>query len=235
MNIETVEKLIGFEFQNKNLLKQALTHKSWASENKQENEQNEKLEFMGDAVLDLAIGELLFVKYPTDNEGQLSKKRASLVNESHLAQMALQLGLPQYLLLGKGESLTGGASKPRILASAFEALVGALYLDLGWEKAKKFIENQFAHSIEMSKEGPAFEKDYKTRLQEKLQNVHRSTPTYEVVSEEGAAHNKSFVIQIKWKDQVLGEGFGKSKKSAEQDAARQALEKIDQGGLGEFL
>jgi len=219
-----------YEFKDKNLLQKALTHKSWTNESFRTDEHNEKLEFLGDAVIDLALGELLYEFFPQDDEGGLSKKRASLVNEDHLALRAQSLGLHDVLRLGKGEVMSNGGQKPRLLASSFEALVGALYLDGAWDNARGFIRQEY-QPILQSLSAESYEKDYKTRLQEKIQSEHRETPTYEVTKEDGPSHARTFYVQILFKGQVLSAGEGKSKKMAEQSAAKIALEKFEKGEL----
>lgn len=213
------------EFKNPALLQQALTHKSFHNENaKLSNGHNERLEFLGDAVLDLAVSDFLFHANPTMNEGDLSKIRASLVNEAALSEIARTMNMGDHLKLGKGESLTGGATKPRLLASAFEALVGALYLDQGYEVAKSFLADKFAAKLAALDDQVFYRDDYKTRLQELVQEVHRRTPVYELIGEEGPDHDKTFSVNILLDNKVLGTGTGKSKKQAEQEAARIALE-----------
>lgn len=219
-----LEKRLGYEFKNPSLLRQALTHKSHANELKNSVEHNEKLEFLGDAVLDLMVGELLFVKFPQDNEGGLSKKRASVVNEDVLSEMAISMGLNDLLLLGKGEAQTGGAAKPRLLASSFEALIGAMYLDGGYEKVRPFFQREFEAVVERICQSEDFERDYKTRLQELVQKNLKQTPKYEVIAEEGPPHDRIFAVCVKVQDEVWAQGRGRSKKIAEQLAAQSAIE-----------
>lgn len=225
--MNNLEKRLGHQFKCKELFQRALTHKSYANEMKCSFEHNEKLEFLGDAVLDLVVGEVLFSLYPDDTEGGLSKKRASIVNEEVLSEVATSMGLNHLLRLGKGEMQTGGAAKPRLLASTFEALVGALYIDAGFEVSKAFLDKEFAVRIESLKSCEDFEKDYKTRLQEAVQKALKDTPKYEVVSEEGPPHCREFLVCVKINNSVSAEGRGRSKKTAEQMAAKNALEKFD--------
>lgn len=210
-------------FTKAELLDRALTHKSYANEMRLP-EHNEKLEFLGDAVLDLVVGEYLYERFPQDSEGNLSKKRASVVNEEVLSEVAQRLGLAENLRLGKGEAKTHGAQKPRLLASAFEAVLGGLFLDRGFEVTREFIREELKSSIDQMNEAIDFERDYKTRLQENMQKVRRETPTYEVISEEGPAHERIFKVCVKVKEEVLAVGQGRSKKMAEQMAAQLALE-----------
>ncbi|NUN06046.1 MAG: ribonuclease III [Bdellovibrio sp.] len=206
------------------LLNRALTHKSFANELKQNTEHNEKLEFLGDAVLDLVVGEFLFERFPEDTEGGLSKKRASIVNEEVLSELALDMELNKLMQLGKGETLTGGALKPRLVASSLEAIVGAMYLDGGFDVAKGFIRREFATLTDKVCGSEDFEKDYKTRLQELVQKSLKETPKYEVLAEEGPPHDREFLVCVKVKEDVWAQGRGRSKKNAEQSAAKNALE-----------
>lgn len=219
-----LQKKIQFQFKNVELLARALTHKSFAHELREKGEDNEKLEFLGDAVLDLVLGEYLMELFPEDGEGGLSKKRASLVNEEVLSKLALGLELPKLLQLGKGETLTGGAQKPRLLASAYEAVLGALFLDGGYEVVRKFAREDFAELIKGLDPAQDFVRDYKTRLQELMQKETKEAPVYELISEEGPPHDKAFTVCIRVKEVNLAMGSGRSKKIAEQEAARKALE-----------
>ncbi len=218
-----LEKRLGYKFQDQALLARALTHKSYANELKTPSEHNEKLEFLGDAVIDLVVGELLFAKYPADTEGGLSKKRASMVNEEVLAELAVEMELNHLLLLGKGEVQTGGAQKPRLLASAFEGIIGAMYIDAGFADTKKYLLREFDSLAKRVCQNEDFERDYKTRLQELVQKCSKETPRYEVLAEEGPPHEREFLVCVKVKDEVWAQGRGKSKKNAEQMAAQNAL------------
>ncbi len=225
--ISHLEEILGYKFKEPKLLDRALTHKSYANENKNINhdqEDNEKLEFLGDAVLDLVVGDFLFERYPQDTEGGLSKKRASIVNEEILFELARDLELNKLLKLGKGEILTGGAMKPRLLSSALEALVGAIYLDGGFDFAKLFIGKVFLPLFDKVCGEEDFEKDYKTRLQELVHKLLKETPRYEVLAEEGPPHDRDFLICLKVKDIEWAQGRGRSKKIAEQMAAKMALD-----------
>jgi ribonuclease-3 len=219
-----LEAKIQFQFKNGDLLVRALTHKSFAHELREKGEHNEKLEFLGDAVLDLILGEYLMELFPGDGEGGLSKKRASLVNEEVLSKLAADLELPKFLQLGKGETFTGGAQKPRLLASAYEALVGAMFLDGGYEIVREFARRDFAKLIESLDPAQDFERDYKTRLQEVMQKETKEAPIYELISEEGPPHDKIFAVCVRVKEVNLATGAGRSKKIAEQEAAKKALD-----------
>lgn len=221
--MKELEQRLQYQFKNGNLLERALTHKSFANELKNATEHNEKLEFLGDAVLDLLIGELLFEKYPADSEGGLSKKRASIVNEEVLSDLATEMGLNKMMLLGKGETLTGGSKKPRLVSSSFEAIVGAIYLDGGFEVTKTIVRREFSPLIDSICSAEDFFKDYKTRLQELVQKSLKETPRYELLSEEGPPHDRVFRVCVKVQSEVWAEGTGRSKKHAEQDAAKTAL------------
>jgi ribonuclease-3 len=224
MTLLEFENKLGYRFRNIELLKQALTHKSFRNEIKKSEPDNEKLEFLGDAVLDLALSEFLMNLYITDHEGQLSKKRASLVNETALTELAEELKLPEVLRLGKGEEATGGREKPRILSSALEALFGAIFTDSGYEVASDLIKDLFSKRVNRLLEVPDYRQDYKTRLQEVIQKRRKTTPKYELLDTTGPEHEKTFIVQVSVGDEGLATGQGKSKKQAEQDAANVAFE-----------
>jgi ribonuclease-3 len=220
---------IGYTFINEKLLELALTHKSFANEamagGSTPTDDNERLEFLGDAVLDLALSEVLMKKFPADSEGALSKKRASLVNEDSLAQVAKAIGLDQHIRLGKGEIKTGGLAKPRILASSLEALIGAVFQDSGYILVTNVVETLFAAQLQQLGEVD-FSADFKTRLQERAQDIRKQTPTYRIESQSGPDHDKTFNVVVELGDQPLATGSGKSKKAAEQNAAKKALEML---------
>ncbi len=221
----TLDQRLERKFQNAELLVQAFTHRSFHNENPtQSKAHNERLEFLGDAVLDLALTDYLMRTFPDLSEGDLSKMRASLVNESVLAELAKQFKLDQKLRLGKGESSTGGAQKPRLLASVLEAFIGAYYLDAGFVESQNLVEQLFENKCKEMDLSVHFSSDYKTRLQELMQNKHGQPPTYSLVGESGPDHDKVFIVAVKVGDQILAQGEGKSKKQAEQSAAQKALE-----------
>jgi len=220
-----LEVALGYEFKNQILLQKALTHKSAHFEKPEGSEgHNEKLEFLGDAVLDLALSQILMELFPDDGEGGLSKKRASLVNEAILCQVARRLDLTSELKLGRGEALTGGNQKPRLLASVLEALIGAIFLDGGFDLSAEFVRRQFMPLVEKMNPLDDFSLDYKTRLQEEVQAVLKEAPSYVLVSETGPAHDRVFEIEVRIKNRALAKASGKAKKLAEQEAARQGLE-----------
>ncbi|MBQ8348901.1 MAG: ribonuclease III [Ruminococcus sp.] len=219
--IEELEKTIGYKFKNKNLIQQALSHSSYANERKQPNGSNERLEFLGDSVLSIVVSDFLY-KNLNVAEGELTKMRASLVCEKSLHIFAKQINLGDYLHLGKGEENTGGRERPSILADAFEAVIAAIYLDGGMEAAAKhilhFMPEDIHHFVK-----PAFS-DFKTVLQEIVQKNPEEKVEYVLIGEEGPDHNKRFVVEVCLNSQVIGKGSGKSKKEAEQLAAKEALE-----------
>lgn len=204
----------------------AVTHKSYVNEHRDENlVDNERLEFLGDAVIDLAVSHRLMERHPEAQEGELSKLRASIVNEQGLHEVAVSLGLGELLLLGRGEELTGGRDKPSLLADALEAVIAAIYLSGGMPRVLEFVDRFFGPAIERAGRSGA-DRDYKTRVQELAQGKLHATPRYRVVEEHGPDHSKTFVIEVAIDGQILGRGTGRSKKDAEQLAAREALASI---------
>jgi ribonuclease-3 len=214
-----LERTLGYTFAQPDLLAFALTHPSAASPGEPHYE---RMEFLGDAVLDLAIADLLMRRFPDAKEGALSKDRASIVNGRTLATKAIAIGVAQRLRLGKGEEKSGGRAKTSILAAAFEAIVGAIYTDGGLVPAQEVVERLFADDIG----GPAAERDYKTELQEISYRRYRTQPVYELVAARGPDHAKRFTTRIRISGRELGIGEGASKKSSEQAAAREALGQI---------
>lgn len=213
------EKKIGYEFKNKKLLERALTHSSYANE-KGTGLDNERLEFLGDSVLGFITAEYLFEHYKNKQEGELTKKRAYAVCEKTLFGYAGKIGLGDMILLGKGEEHTGGRQRPSVVSDAFEALIAAIYLDGGIENARKFV----LPFIEIATETKPVFKDYKSNLQEVLQQNPTEKFEYVVVGESGPDHNKEFIVEIHMNSNVIGRGKGSSKKKAEQQAAKSALE-----------
>lgn len=224
--LSLLEQTIGYRFTDLRLLQRALIHSSYAFEQAQAGKDNENLEFIGDAVLDLVVGHILFHRYPTMREGELTRLRASLVNENHLAKMARALELGTYLSLGKGEDASNGRAKPSILSCAYEALIGAVFEDGGYRTVCQLIERFFLPEIEGKKEELLLA-DAKSRLQEALQEKFNEAPTYRVDAEEGPSHQKIFTIAVCFREQVLASGKAGSKKEAEQRAASSALENLD--------
>jgi ribonuclease-3 len=220
---EPLEAVIGYRFRNPDLLKLAMSHKSFASESGS-GAYNERLEFLGDSVLAAVVAHQLFDEYPQDAEGGLSKKKSLLVSRPSLAAWGEELGLGAHLLLGIGEETTGGRTRQSLLANAVEALIGAIYLDGGYDPAATFVRAWCAR-----KHGSLLETDHKSRLQELLQKRHKTPPIYELASAEGPDHDKTFKILVRMADKELGRGSGKNKKEAEQAAARDALSRIRGG------
>ncbi|EAX48708.1 Ribonuclease III [Thermosinus carboxydivorans Nor1] len=217
---------LGISFNDLGLLHQALVHTSYANEVKGGVEHNERLEFLGDAVLELIISEYLYRNFPELPEGELTKARARLVCEPSLAQCASRLGLGKYLLLGKGEAVSGGRERTSILADAFEAVIGAIYLDGGVSAATNFVLNHLHEDLALIWRGDYVFYDYKTVLQEVVQQAGECKISYEVVAEYGPDHNKTFEVSVLVNHQHLGAGSGKNKKEAEQNAAKEALQKL---------
>ena len=219
--LKALEARIGYEFKNRNLLILALTHSSYANEKKLGKVGcNERLEFLGDAVLELISSDFLYKKYTQIPEGELTKKRASLVCEPSLAYCAREFGLPEFLLLGKGENMTGGRNRDSIVSDATEALLGAIYLDGGFSKAKKFVLNFILNDIEHKQ----LFYDSKTILQEIVQEKGLQPIEYVLTGEEGPDHDKCFTVVVQVNGQVVGNGTGHTKKAAEQAAAYQAIQ-----------
>jgi ribonuclease III len=208
--------------QNASLKEEALTHRSFTQELKIASADNERLEFLGDALLDCWIAESLMKQFPLDNEGTLSKKRASLVNEEVLSQKAKMLELDKKIKLGPAEAKTGGAEKVSLLSDTFEAVLAALYLDQGFEIARSWLQNLFAEDVK-ALENKEFEKDYKSRFQEWAQSELKLTPLYILKEEVGPPHLRQFHVDVKVDQQIWGSGVGSSKKKAEQKAAEAAL------------
>jgi ribonuclease-3 len=229
---EALEARLGYRFARPDELQIALTHRSATAYRR---EHNERLEFLGDAVVQLVVSDILFEAWPEADEGQLSRRRASLVNSQSLAIRATSLGLGEFLLLGRGEEKTGGRDKTSFLAGVFEAVIGAVYRDGGYGPAREVVVGCFAGEIdkpleEASNEGLG---DFKTRLQELTQKVHRTVPSYSILSETGPDHARAFESRVMLGDRVLGTGTGPRKKFAEQAAARAALGVLAEEGAVE--
>jgi ribonuclease III len=226
-----LEAVLGYQFKDRALLERALRHASWCNEQQGERgEDNERLEFLGDAVLDLVVGHRMMTRYPQLREGELSVTRAQVVSETGLSDVAGQLGIGQWLMLGKGEEKSGGRTKPSILADAFEAIVAAVYLDSGFEAADAMVHRLLAQRIE-TVEFKGFY-DFKTRLQETAQARMKATPTYQVVQELGPDHDKRFVVAVQINNDEWARAVGKSKKEAEQMAAAEAHFRLEGSDVG---
>lgn len=225
-DLTELEQRIGYRFTDLRLLQKALIHSSFAFEQDQGGNSNEILEFVGDAVLDLVIGYTLSKRYPLLREGELTRIRASLVNEAHLAGMARSVDLGRFLCLGRGEDASSGRNKSSILSCAFEALIGAVFEDSGYGHAADLVERLFAPQIE-NKKKELLVADAKSRLQEELQEKFNEAPTYRLDHEEGPSHKKRFSVSVIFREEVLGFGSALSKKEAEQRAAAAALEQLE--------
>jgi ribonuclease III len=223
---ENLERALGYRFKRAEQLTTALRHSSFVNEQPQSGiSSNERLEFLGDAVLNLAISHLLMKRHPDVAEGELSRNRAQLVNETQLAAIARQIGLGPHLLLGKGEALTDGREKNSILADAIEAVIAAIYLDGGFDAAFGFVERQFREGLRNANRA-CYETDYKSMLQERVQSTNHEVPRYQVIDEIGPDHDKTFRVRMTVAG-ITAEGDGKSKKLAEQEAARAGLEQLE--------
>lgn len=228
--LEELQEVLGYHFHQTQLLLQALVHRSFVHENPQQNQaDNETFEFLGDAVLSLAISHTLLERFPDYNEGDLSRIRSSIVNERELAKVAGTLDLGGHLLLGKGEELSGGRHKASLLSDSLEALLGAIYLDGGLESSIEVVKRLFHNYLYAEQlEHPlrTLDKDYKTQLQELTQARFKLTPIYLLESEEGPDHDKTFHVNVSLEGRLLAHGSGKSKKEAQQEAAQRALDDL---------
>ncbi|MDE0158729.1 MAG: ribonuclease III [Candidatus Dadabacteria bacterium] len=211
---------LGYDFKDPSLLEMALTHSSYANEFSCPS--NERLEFLGDALLGCVVSVLLYEKYPSYTEGDLSKIRSRVVSGANFAKYAEMLGLGEQIRLGKGEESTGGRERESNNANAFEALIGALYLDAGYEKTFEVVSRLFQDAVEEDD----FPHDSKTQLQEVSQSVFGKTPEYRVLSEEGPPHERTFTVEVRISSDLAGTGKGRSKRQSEQSAARDALRKL---------
>ena len=225
--MDELQKIIGYQFNNTNNLKEAITHRSFANEHRNHQmKDNERLEFLGDAILDLIISKYLFDKYPVMPEGDLSKVRASIVCEGSLAKTARNINLGAFILLGKGEEMTGGRTRNSILADAFEAVTGAIFVDGAFEDVVKFLQTTLIENVDSLSVEDLYT-DYKTILQENIQKESMQPLHYEVVDEKGPDHDKDFYVAVYHGELCLGKGIGKSKKEAEQQAAKTALKALE--------
>lgn len=223
---------LGIDWKKPGLFQEALTHSSYAYEDKGKKElkHNERLEFLGDAVLELIVSEHLFSKYPAKPEGELTKMRARVVCESSLAKVSRKLNLGRYMFMGKGEERSGGRNRPSILADVFEAVLGALYLDKGLETAREFALREMTGVINGVLSGQ-YGRDFKTELQELVQQNYTEPVRYKLLRAEGPDHNKTFTVTVSHRGHVLGRGQGHSKKEAEQHAAHMALDLLESSNV----
>ena len=224
---DALEARVGYRFRDRGLLEHALTHKSKAHEDPSGGvADNESLEFLGDAVLGLVVSDALFRAFPTYSEGQKSKIKANMVSTTSLAEMAELMGLGEHMILGRGEEKTGGRHKQALLADTCEALIAAIYLDGGLEPARQFLLRELGRYLEDARQPEYFGRDHKSRLQERLQGLGRPLPSYRVASEVGPDHSKLFYVDVVVGEAVLAQGAGRTKKDAEQEGARLALQEI---------
>ena len=222
--IKDLETAIGYHFGNITLLQNALAHSSYANERWHDSlKSNERLEFLGDSILGMIVAEYLYEKYPNRPEGELSRMRADMVCETSLAKIAEKIGLGKHLLLGNGEEQGGGRNRPSILADAVESVIAASFLDGGMEAAKAFVYKFVLCNVPETK---LKNTDYKTMLQERVQKKKNQVLAYEMVDQSGPDHDKQFVVAVSLNGQIVGKGIGSSKKRAEQDAARTAMETL---------
>ena len=223
---QSLHQLIGIEFKDESLLKQAFIHSSYINENPGSSiADNERLEFLGDALLSLIIADELYRRFPGFSEGKLTQTRIFLIRQETLAEIAARLKLGDYLLLGKGEEVTGGRRKQTNLADALEALIGAIYLDQGLKVVSEFVISKFTVQLKEIR-ARGIGQNYKALLQELTQAKYKQLPAYRIVEASGPDHDKSFVVEVELRDRTLGSGSGKSKRAAEMDAARTAWEKL---------
>jgi ribonuclease-3 len=225
MSSEELEKNIGITFKNKDLLTESLTHRSYINEYPRWHlPHNERLEYLGDAVLELFVSEELFKKFPTQPEGQLTVFRAALVNYQILAKVAERIGLQNFILMSRGEKKDTGKAREVILANAMEAVIGAIYLDQGFEKMRPFVDKFVMSNLDAVLKNKSY-KDAKSELQEVVQEKYKLTPTYNVLEESGPAHKRIFKMGVYFGEKLIANGSGASKQEAELEAAKNALKK----------
>ncbi|MFY7842619.1 MAG: ribonuclease III [Rhabdochlamydiaceae bacterium] len=224
-NIDALQTTLTYSFKNQSLLLTACVHRSFLNENKQlVNEYNERLEFLGDSILGLLVSHYLYLNWPHCSEGELSHMRSLIVDAHTCAYFAKEIGVHDYLLLGKGERLYGKNHRDSILADFFEALIGAIYLDGGWEKSYEFFMHHLSHLIHDLLKEPS--RNWKAELQDYIQKKYQQTPCYKLIKESGPDHYKTFEVSVGKDEEVWGHGVGFSKKEAEQKAAEEALKKL---------
>mgnify|MGYP002412672324 CR=1 FL=1 len=222
-----ITKKIGIEFKNKKLLKTAFTHRSYLNENRGQGlENNERLEFLGDAVLELIISSFLFTNYPNKTEGDLTSIRAAIVRTESLADESRRLDIGKYLKMSKGEEDSGGKEKEYLLANLYESVLGAIYLESGYKTCEDFVSKTLLQKVEKIISEKLFI-DPKTKVQELMQSKFKVTPTYEIIKEDGPDHDKVFTVGLFMDNKKLSEGYGHSKQKAEEDAAKNAIDKIE--------
>lgn len=225
IDLEACQKILGYQYQNLDLLDLALTHRSYLNENKNINQSNERLEFLGDAVLELVTSNFLFLKFPDMPEGKLTNLRSKIVQTKTLAAISLRIKVNKFLKLSHGEAEAGGNQNVSLLADLMEAIIGSIYLDGGFEKAQQFITKHILNDYQKIIAEVEVE-DWKSKLQEWVQANNGNAPTYEVVNEEGPDHQRIFTVEVSFFDKPQAQGKGKSKQKAQQDAAKNALNNI---------
>jgi ribonuclease-3 len=225
-NYRKFQEIIEYKFNNLEVLETALIHKSFAAESNGKKNYNERMEFLGDSILSAIIAETLYLRYPSESEGKLSQLKAQIASASNLSIWAKEIDLGVYILLGRSEDAFKARNRESLLCDAFEAVVGAIYLDGGFENAKKFV----IKFLDIRKE--IIITDYKSRLQEEAQSVYKELPEYKIIKESGPDHNKKFEAAVYIKNRLFGKGIGSSKKEAHQSAAKQAMEAVDARNLG---
>ena len=218
-NLAVIEKKIRFKFKDQQLLEEAFTHKSYSIEHSIPTN-NERMEFLGDSIISAVVAHWLFKRFPDVDEGRLSKMKSQIVSRNNLSAWAEELDLGQYLFLSQGEEATGGRKRESLLGNVYEALVGAIFLDQGFPPAQRFIMRHLA------KKKRIIENDFKSKLQEIVQKKYKAPPSYAVIAETGPDHEKKFTLEVRIKQRVLGHGEGRSKKEAEQMAAKEALKTL---------
>lgn len=228
--LNSLQIRIKVKFNNKSLLARALTHRSYINESGVDHNDNERLEYLGDSVLALVINEYLFKRYEKYVEGDLAKIKSAVVSEATLAKVADEINLGSYILMGKGEELSGGRERPSILANTFEALIGAAYLDVGLRECKKFILTLLKKDIERI-DSLTYLRDPKTTLQEYVQKKYKDRPVYEVIQESGPDHQKEFTVRVVINGKEVATGVGNSKRRAEMEAAKYIMERIQVGEM----
>jgi ribonuclease III len=227
MDKKKIEKKLGLEFKDEELLKNALTHRSYLNENRGEGlENNERLEFLGDAVLELIISANLYTKFPNKTEGELTSIRSAIVRTESLAEESRRLKIGEHILMSKGEEDSGGKDKDFILANTYEALLGAIYLDLGFEECKEFVKRTALKKLPRVISQELFI-DPKTKIQELVQAKYKVTPTYKVLKEDGPDHDKSFTVALEIGEKIMARGSGLSKQKAEEEAAQKGIDKLE--------
>ncbi|MCL2025353.1 MAG: ribonuclease III [Leptospirales bacterium] len=228
--LDKLQAILGIKFNDKRMLNQALIHRSYLNEHSLGLPDNERLEYLGDSVLGLVVNEYLFKRFESYNEGELAKIKSVVVSENTLSEAAIELGIGQFLLMGKGEDITGGRERSSILANALEAIIGAYYLDSGFKDLRRFVLGFLKKHIERIN-SMTYQRDPKTTLQEYVQKKYKARPVYEVISESGPDHSKEFNVRLLINDKEIITGVGGSKRKAESAAAASVLRKIEKGDI----